>query len=278
MTAKSESDRALTHVHLTLHPDGVSVPAKRAALEATQAVGACLRAIEHDDMSIPTIGDTSAYKFEGLDLSADEYRELTQHWLLTKGFQDLTRGVRETLEEAYFYLEMIKTKPGRTNWNQVEATMARHKKSAQRLNFPQLIQRVNSGLREPMAFDGPFLSMQKLRNCLEHRGGIVGQSDVDEGTLWLTVAIPRLKFFYLLDGLEVEFEMGKPIQSNETVGADGKQPEVQIFLKQEVRTKAFGLGEKIRLTDVEFAEVAFACQMFADDVAKKLPTLPPPLA
>jgi hypothetical protein len=43
-----------------------------------------------------------------------------------------------------------------------------------------LEQRAVGDLTSPMAFDDDFTSFQKVRNCLEHRSGIVGEPDVDE--------------------------------------------------------------------------------------------------
>jgi hypothetical protein len=34
------------------------------------------------------------------------------------------------------------------------------------------------------------------------------------------------------------------------------------------------MGEKITFNSAEFSEIAFACNMFASDLAVKLPTLP----
>jgi hypothetical protein len=118
-----------------------------------------------------------------------------------------------------------------------------------------------------MAFDDDFRSFQKVRNCLEHRAGVVGAIDVDE-TQHLILMLPRLKMFYLNRGNEVELEVGAIIDRYE-------HPEmVEILIKRETRTRSYALGEKVRFNASEFQEIAFACHMFAGDLASKLPVRP----
>jgi hypothetical protein len=120
-----------------------------------------------------------------------------------------------------------------------------------------------------MAFDDDFRSFQKVRNCLEHRAGVVGAIDVDE-TQHLTLMLPRLKMFYLKEGNEIELEVGAIIDRYE-------HPEmVEILIKRETRTKSYALGDKVRFNASEFHEIAFACHMFAGDLASKLPSRPSP--
>ena len=81
----------------------------------------------------------------------------------------------------------------------------------------------------------------------------------------LNLMLPRLKMFYLNAGNEVELEVGAIIDRHE-------HPEmVEILIKRETRTGSYALGEKVRFDASEFHEIAFACHMFAGDLASKLP-------
>lgn len=183
--------------------------------------------------------------------------------------------VRETLEEAVFYLAMVGREPGLTTLGAIEAEMAEIRANAAKPTFPKLLEQVNAGLTEPMAFDAEFLSLQKARNCLEHRGGRVGTRDVDAATGTLTLSFPRLRTFYRRGHEEVELAPGEVIDTHSPDNPFGKGEEVPIFLNRVTRSREYALGEPIIITASDFYEIAMACQLFASDVAAKLPTLPP---
>jgi len=62
---------------------------------------------------------------------------------------------------------------------------------------------ISAGLTTPLAFSAEFLSIQKVRNCLEHRGGVVGVQDADIDGI-LRLSFPRFKIFYDRKGEEIE--------------------------------------------------------------------------
>jgi hypothetical protein len=86
------------------------------------------------------------------------------------------------------------------------------RKRAGEANFPDLIAQVNQGLTAPLHFESQFVSLQKVRNCLEHRDGVVGGKDVDPDTKVLRLALPRLKLFYETDGKEIEGGKGSQVE------------------------------------------------------------------
>lgn len=263
-----------TPIHITLQPDGVIYPTQQAAVLAANAVGTYLRALESDDLAPPRmIGGNVNYQFADLGLNNSELRELYQNWILSKGFQDLARGVRETLEEAVFFLRMLTLR--RTNWTGI--TLQREidsiRQRAAKLSFPSLMAEVNRGLTDPLSFDEEFLSLQKARNCLEHRRGRVGRMDVDPATGLMTLAFPRLRLFYECDGEEVEVVLGEPIFSTRGANASGKEriEGAAISLGRVTRRRDYAHGEPVIITASDFYEIAMACEIFATDLVVKLP-------
>lgn len=137
-----------------------------------------------------------AYKYTSLEMSAAERYSLYESWVLSKGFQELARGVHETLEQALIFIEMLKDQPRQTTWAEFQDHVEQLQHRAGRLPFPALLAEINTGLKSPMTFDDDFKSFQKVRNCLEHRAGVVGKPDVDASG-HLNLMLPRLKMFYL---------------------------------------------------------------------------------
>jgi hypothetical protein len=263
----------LPRVHITLQPDGVAAPAQRVVIMASQVVGTCLRALDTDDCTQPSAwGGAFGYQFTGLDLPPEERREAFRNWILAKGFQDLARGVRETLEEALFFLTMFARPSGIvTTIADLESDMARIRSGISKLTFPALMEQVNKGLTEPMAFDAEFRSLQNVRNCLEHRGGRVGAKDVDPATGILTLSFPRLQAFYMRGDEEVEMMPGEVIDTHAPDNPFGKG-EVSIYLRRVTRDREYALDEPVVIGASDFFEIAMACHLFASDVATKLPS------
>lgn len=208
------------------------------------------------------------YSFRGPELTSEQRREAYESWLLAKGLQDLARGIRESLEEAVLYLDVASWGRRETTLEKIEADIKRTRKHASALPFPKLLAKVNVGLREPVAFEAAFLSIQRARNCLEHRGGIVGAQDLDREDEALTLSFPRIKFFYIRAGEEIELYRHARIEAN-----DGRH-ETDILGRLEPRSKRYRQGDRIVVTARDFGEIAMACHFFASNVANKLPSLP----
>ena len=252
------------HIQITLNKDGVAASLQRVTLLASHVVGTSLRALDNDDLSPPEMKAGFVHLgFGNLAMSEDERRQMFRNWILSKGFQDLARGVRETLEEAIFYIELTKLQAGATTWGQLQAHMAAIRSKASRPKFPELLEEVNAGLKERMAFDAEFQSLQNVRNCLEHRGGRVGQKDVDLNTGVMTLNFPRLRLTSVQGEGEIEVYEGQFFEKD-----------TALYFGRATRSRSYALDERIIISASDFFEIAMACQLFASDVAAKLPDLP----
>jgi hypothetical protein len=260
-------------IQITLNPDGVAAPAQRVVIVASRVVSAALRAFAKEDSSFADLqSGFMGYRFDGIDWSEEERRTTFRNWVLAKGFQDLARGVRETLEEALFFLETLKIPSGPTTIEAIEATMADIRSRAAKLQFPQLMESVNDGLNDRLSFTEEFISLQKVRNCLEHRGGIVAARDIDANVGTLILSFPRIRLFYRRGEEEIEIAAGEPIDTHD-VDDDGG---VALYIQRITRVREYRLGEAVVIDEADFAEIAMACHTFAGEVAAKLPSLPTP--
>lgn len=256
-------------LHITLQPDGVAAAANRIIVFATQVIGTALRSLESDDCTQPpSWGGRFGFQFNGLEMTANQRRAEFQNWFIAKGFHDLARGVREGLEEAYMFVAL------RDSFLQKVTTLsdfqiAAHaaKSRAGTLRFPELMSFVNQSLFERLAFETEFLSLQRVRNCLEHRGGIVGRKDIDEKTGALTLTFPRLKVFYLEDDQEIEIFTGEVINTEKD---HVFEKDTAVLLKRVNASRTYLEGEPVIIGQRDFFEIALACQMFVSDLAQKL--------
>lgn len=259
---------------ITLNPNGVSAPVQRVVIIASEVVAIALRALAKDDLSQPDMqGGMFGYRFGGLEWDEVERRQTFENWILSKGFQDLARGIRETLEEAALYLEIFSFNSGPTTAGYIDERISKARRKASKLSFPDLLQSVNKKLKEPINFEAEFLSLQKVRNCLEHRGGRVGPSDIDQLTGSMILSFPRIRLFYVRGEEEIELAVGEAIDTqspeNPIKDADGQ---VNILLNRVTRSREYKLGEPVVILASDFYEIAMACNIFAADLASKLPT------
>ena len=250
------------HATLTLNADAVIAPALRAMRLSSEMMSIGLAALETADLSNPpplTAG-FFALGFEGVE---DPVAKKTQYtaWLLAKGFQELARGLRATLEEAYVFVNVPKLIQNPMTLSDLQAGMAGVQRKANKLNFPDLTAAVQEDLQGPMNFVEEFTSLNRVRNCLEHRHGIVGQTDLDVGEQVMRLRIPRLKVMIQQQG-EAEVELIAPLHV---------QKKSIVSVTPDSRERQFVLGETITFDAAQFQEVAMGCWFFANDIGTKLP-------
>jgi hypothetical protein len=251
-------------LRITLNASGVTGPALRAIQQSVETMSFYLAAIESGDLSAPPHFDNSRFhlRFSG-EMSPEQRKAMYTNWLLSKGFQELARGVREMLEEAFFYNSMIQTAEGLKTWGEFQGQMQEVRKRAGRASFPDLMRWVNSGLTSPLHFEREFLSLQKVRNCLEHRNGVVSEIDTHEETKTLRLALPRLKMFVMQGGAEIELQIGHHVEADTRIGIRNVTDEWE-----------FKLGERVTFNSEEFHDIGFGCWAFTSDLGSKLPKLP----
>jgi hypothetical protein len=110
------------HIAVTLNTYGVLATALRAIRENIDVVTFCLNAIEQGDLSRWPQDDMMRFALSFTDeVSAEARKAAYTHWLLSKGFQDLARGIHLMLEEAYFYNGMVARAGELRTWGQLQA-------------------------------------------------------------------------------------------------------------------------------------------------------------
>ena len=88
-------------LHIKLDPNSVAASVVKAAIITSDVVAAALTALQEGELTKPDMPNQFIrHQIHGPQMTSDQRRETYQNWLLAKGFQDLARGVRESLEEA----------------------------------------------------------------------------------------------------------------------------------------------------------------------------------
>ena len=119
---------------------------------------------------------------------------------------------------------------------------------------------MNKRLSHPLHFEKEFLSFQKVRNCLEHRAGIVTPVDADASGN-LVLSLPRLIISYVKVGKEIEVRQGERIEGEEGKGA-------QISLRMGTGSREFKLSERMRFVRTSSRRSAWAVGRLPMTLAK----------
>ncbi len=252
------------NVQLTLNPNGVAAPALSSLRDTLEVISICFPAIDNTNAVPPLSGNGMNFRIEAKEPSkVEERRPIYKQWMLSKGFHELAKGLRRSLEEAYLYLEVPKVGNGLVKWGDLQKSIKDIRKKANDADFPSLWAWVNSALTEKLHFEREFHSLNKTRNCLEHRHGVVGERDIDRDTGILTLSLPRMKVFFMCDGVETELAIGQSFEKD-----------TEILMKRVTTETHYKLGDKIAFSVDEFKTIGFGCWCFAQDLVSKLPQLP----
>ena len=255
-----------------LNPRFVIVPLMRCLHEAMDVTKIALKAVDTAEFaeSVEVSGSKFAWIFHGGVRSNDEKRAAYEDWLLSKGLQELARGVRETLEHAYLFCALIEhfnEMGNRSKWHDVRELLRKKRRDANDLRFPDLMREVSKKTTTPVDFTDQFLSLQNVRNVLEHRGGRVTPDKADKNTGLLVLSWPKFKLYYEKNGEEVEVAPGTVVDSG------GPEDTVQIMGRLAVEDREFKVGEQIVFKRAEFYDIAWGCWLFAERLVGRLPVI-----
>lgn len=246
---------------IRLAPGAVVTPAHRALAICTQLIPVAMDALRSADLSNPPEIEGTFHKVELTNgRPEEERRHAFQSWLIAKALQELARGVRLSLEEAAVYLWAATLSGKRLSIDELRTCAAAERRRANRLNFPDLLAKVNRGLTWPLSFEAAYLSLQRARNCLEHQDGLVGRGQLDPGGKVMTLQLPLWGFFAV--------DLDPPL---EIIGPTRLDQASRIQARVITRTRTFRLGDRLTVEPHELGEMAVACLIFSQEIVAKLP-------
>lgn len=230
--------------------------------ECTNAVFFGINAIDKIDTLPQNLSDdeTSIFTHEPVNkMSVEESGINFKNWVLKKGFEDLITALTELMISFSYIVDLnkkIKENPKRTFGEFKQLIFERNEKNT-KLPFPKLIEKVNSSLKEPLKFSEEIQSINKVRNCLVHRNGIVHLTDFNnENGL-------ELKWWHY------NFELKQGEQKKKLKRFDIVTPEDDIIATSVLKTKLFNDRERISFSFQDFFDLSHFCQTVSFDMLDK---------
>lgn len=198
-------------------------------------------------------------------LSEEEYKVRTMKWLLRKSLEDLVAGLNKSLVEAFSYvkfLELNSTNPFPGTKDDIIREIEKINDDAARADFPRLINQIEVGLKKTLKYKDEVISINKLRKCLVHGGGVVRKNDTGTNKSVLTLKYISQINFTEIDGERIILDYDKRA-SGITVS------NFNMLFKSKERT--FQIGEEISLEIDDFNEISFTCIQFVSSLLNEMP-------
>lgn len=256
------------HVNMTFNKDAVVGPANAAMITVGEVLAIACPALDAADLSrsIPIPVGTMNWELGANDLDAEIKGRMYKNFLFSRALQEIARGVRRSMEEAYGYARLVVRSRTLRTWgdfqNFQEFQEAVRVEAAQ-ANFPDLMAGVNAVLREPLRFEGEYSSLNAMRNCLEHDNGTVTLKRT-KGEPELVLSLPKLTMLISVEGQESELAPGLFIPAGEH----------QLVFRHGIREWRFPVGSSVEFSLEDMNEIAVSCWIFTTDLVSKLPDIP----
>jgi len=252
---------------IKLRREGVVAPLVTLLRETTENVAIGLWAArEYSPGGVHLSPDYIPFTFSEPDLKdppEDEIRRRRQGfeaWVLKRGFEECSKAVFESLHEAYLFVRFAQADLSAVaTLDDLQKFEREVRRKAGKMQFPGFLQAIKSGLTSPLDLEDEISSVNRVRNCLEHRRGIVGESDVTPDEYALVLKWRELQLVSEKDGKVSAYKMG-------TLAPEG----AAIGLRTVSSSRGFGVGERITLTAAEFNHVAYTCYLFGYTLANSL--------
>jgi hypothetical protein len=189
--------------------------------------------------------------------SIEEQKLNTINWILNKAFEEFINGLTKSFKETYRYLKIysLSLEPRNSSKREdFEKILDKVEVDIEKFSFPEFLDKIELLLRQPLPLKEEISSINKIRNCLVHRHGLVGEKDIKTSpTKDLRLKWISLKYWTNIEGEQMEitynFRKDSIIVKN-------------LEIEQIRNEKVFKSGDKILLDINEFNHISYTCYQF----------------
>lgn len=200
----------------------------------------CVETATNDSLHLPA--EFSFKPAADVPESLENSKTDFQKWIITNGLRDCAEAFHALLEITYGQCLLLKcaAETGKISSEIYEGEYASKRKAFHKFDIRKRLQTLLNEFNISFRDDTMrcFRSLNRVRNCLAHRGGFVQRVDCNNGDYlkveWLTL-VPIKP-----DGTEIEF--GKPLGATE------------ILAQKRVRSRVFQQQTYIDFSGRDFAE------------------------
>lgn len=194
-------------------------------------------------------------------LSYDKAKTEFQEWCLRNSFRDCVETISIFLEECHLVCALLDARENcRINIEDYNQIVSKGQKRFCDLKFPAKIEHLRQKFSVSSCLEEHVLSLQKVRNCLVHRSGIIGQQDLNADNELIA------KF------REIQFLVLSPDRTNEQIitGPTTMNEGEHLVTRNQDYEKHFRLGQKIDFTPLEHFRTVSTFFVFGREIHKSI--------
>lgn len=251
-------------INIKLNLKGVTQPLFNLINECQNVILFELRIIEHiNEFPENTLEEIRAPILQIGDppKDLDSQKDLIKNWLIKKGFEDLAKGIKLSLIEAFYYSSLLQKSDEIKNLKTFTEEINSLRKTAIEQSLPGLLSKVKPFLIKRFDYENEIISINNARNCLIHADGIVTDRHInDKENNQLIIKGNRFIYFFEKEGERYPMEFGKPGPENAALKMGAEKFEIR-----------FNPGDRIKLDLKDFSDFITTCLYFGLDLKECLP-------
>ncbi|MGL1892167.1 MAG: hypothetical protein OCD02_11115 [Spirochaetaceae bacterium] len=252
-------------IELIFNPNDTAINFTKVMNESLQTVNYGIRLIESSD-EVSGRFKNSSEDFLHLEVGVEATKvELDSHLknvLLCKATEDCIKGIILTMCNAYTLLVLSDKYKGMMDIPVTDICNSQEGiyKKAQSFSLPRLINEIEKKINKDLLLKDEIITINKVRNCLSHRNGIVfAPKDINNSDLeTLDLKMLYIGLYQIEDNVEVEV--------GGVVSVSSDNP---ATMKIENFTKSFKANEGIDLTYKEVQCIFYTCSQFVNNIVKE---------
>lgn len=194
-----------------------------------------------------------------------EMKEQVLNWAIRKGFEDFIIGLTKSFKETYKLLalrEFALNQPDTLSYEEFEETVSKIEKEIEKFNVPIFISKIEKFLGKEVPLKKEICSINRVRNCLVHRHGVVSDRDISENENALNLYWLNIEY-WTYDGdkkIPITFEVRK---KGMTIN--------NLSHKIVECSKSFSKNEEVTIDVNQFNGIATTCAEYANRIFELLP-------
>ena len=197
--------------------------------------------------------------FAGPPTDLSRARQHFKNWVLAKGFGDIQKCIRATLERLFIF-RTVELKIKANEKFDIGACEKELWRRARQPGYPVLVDKINSLFGEPLRYQDELDSFNNARNCLEHENGVVTEKRcTNPEKNKLVIHGTRFKMFCKTAQAEVPAELGKP----------GPRTSPLMLGAEEFQIE-FGIGQLLEISLKQFIDILNTCVFIRADIESRL--------
>ena len=182
-------------------------------------------------------------------------------WALRCGFRDHIEAISPFLEKsrevcAIYSLNILPEVKGR-DWNKA---VVKEAKEFHEMGLPAKLEHLQDDYGIELQFGEEVKSINKARNCLVHRAGVVAPRDVNEGD---TLIVRWRRYELVVKGEQGE----RRITPDDPVFEKGEI--IRLHADRAV-SRRFAFGDSLIFDAQEFSEIGYTLSLFAQDLVHQV--------